>query len=144
MATQEEKNKKIPGLDFPLVLYDGYCNLCSRAVKTILKHEKKPIYFFLSLQSPKTSQFAPGHVFPDPPETVVLIENGKIYDKSTAALKISGNLKFPYWLMYYFIFIPRFIRDPMYKLVAKNRYRWFGKRNSCYVPGQKWKHRFLD
>ena len=136
--------EKIPGIDFPLVLYDGFCNLCSRAVELILKHERKPVYYFLSLQSPKVMELGTGYEVIAEKESVILIEQGKVYEGSTAALRIARKLKFPYFLLYVFIYIPRLFRDPFYDYIAARRYKWFGKKQSCYVPVSEWKHRFLD
>ena len=127
-----------------IVLYDGYCNLCSGAVQFILKYEKEPVYYFLSLQSLKVEELIPDFKLKDPPESVILIESGKIFMASEAALKIARKLKFPWRVLYYFIYFPRFLRDPAYNFIAKNRYKFFGKKSSCFIPNPKWKSRFLD
>ena len=138
------ERKAIPGIDFPLVLYDGYCNLCSGAVQFILKNEKRPDIYFLSLQSPKLKTYVPELNLTQVPDSVLLFENGNLFKESTAALKISGKLKFPYHICKYMIYIPRFLRDPVYRLIANNRYSWFGKKASCFIPAENWKSRFLD
>ncbi len=76
--------------------------------------------------------------------SLIYIEKGRIYRESTAALKVARKLKFPLKLLYGFIIIPRVIRDPLYRYVARNRYRWFGKRQECMVPSENLLHRFLD
>ncbi len=126
-----------------IVLYDGYCNLCSRAVQFILKHEKKPVYYFLSLQSPIVEKLTLDILVKNPPESIILIEDNKIFMSSDAVLKISRNLKFPWSMFYYFIYFPRFLRDPVYAFIAKNRYKYFGKKSTCYIPNPKYKNRFL-
>ena len=126
-----------------IVLYDGYCNLCSGAVQFILRHEKKPVYYFLSLQSPIVAELIPDILVKNPPESIILIENEKIFMSSDAALKISRKLKFPWRIFYYFIYFPRFLRDPVYAFIAKNRYKYFGKKSSCHTPDPKYKNRFL-
>ncbi len=127
-----------------LILYDGYCNICSDAVQFILKHEKTPVYYFLSLQSSKVEELIPDFKLKDPPESVILIESGKIFMASEAALKIARKFKFPWRVWCYFIYFPRFLRDPVYNLIAKKRYKFFGKKSSCFIPNPKWESRFLD
>lgn len=141
LTTNTGQNSKIM---YPLILFDGYCNLCSGAVSLILNNEKKPLYYFLSLQSVKVKEFFPELSISDPPESIILIENDKILKRSTAALKISKNLKFPWYIFYYSIFIPSFLRDPVYKFIAKHRYNWFGRKSVCFMPKTNWKSRFLD
>ena len=128
----------------PLILFDGYCNLCSDSVQLILKYEKKPEYFFLSLQSDKAKEILPESDITNPPESVILIEGERVYKSSSAGFRILKKLKFPCNIFYYGIFLPRFLRDPVYELIAKNRYKWFGKKSKCYVPQEKWEHRFVD
>ncbi|MNW64827.1 hypothetical protein D3C74_431440 [compost metagenome] len=76
-------------------------------------------------------------------DTFVLIENGKYYTRSTAALRLAKGLKFPYPLLYVFIIVPKFIRNAVYNWVARNRYRWFGKDEACMLPTPEIKDRFL-
>ncbi|MCF8379385.1 MAG: DCC1-like thiol-disulfide oxidoreductase family protein [Bacteroidales bacterium] len=144
MLPQTEKITNYNKLKYPLILFDGYCNLCSFAVNFILKKEKKPLYYFLSIQSPTLSEIYPELKISDPPESIILIQNDKIFKASTAALKISRNLKFPWHILYYAIYLPLFLRDPLYRFIAKKRYRWFGKKNVCYMPKENWKARFMD
>jgi predicted DCC family thiol-disulfide oxidoreductase YuxK len=77
-------------------------------------------------------------------DTIVLIENNKIYTQSTAALRIARKLNRLYFLLYIFILIPPFIRNPIYRFIARNRYKWFGKKNSCMMPEPELKNRFLS
>jgi predicted DCC family thiol-disulfide oxidoreductase YuxK len=113
-----------------IVGYDGYCNLCSWAVRWIRRNEGKQQFSLVPLQqmqsdSPETS---------GAPETVLLWINGKAYDRSTAVLRIALKLRFPWPLLGIFLLVPRFLRDPVYDLVARNRKRWFGARSTCYLP----------
>jgi predicted DCC family thiol-disulfide oxidoreductase YuxK len=78
------------------------------------------------------------------PESIVLVDKGKIYFRSAAALRIVRGLKSLWPLLYFFIVVPKFLRDPVYNVLAKNRYKWFGKRNTCYVPGRDSSHKFID
>jgi len=80
----------------------------------------------------------------DEMSSFILVENGEIYDRSTAALKITRKLKGFWRFLYGFILVPKFIRDAIYKVISKNRYQWFGRKNECMVPTPELKARFLD
>lgn len=110
----------------------------------MLKHEKTEDFKFAALQSEigqqkllelalETQDF----------DSIVFLENGKLFQKSTAALKISKYLKFPFNLLQIFIIVPRFIRDYVYDFIAKNRYKCFGKEETCWLPKPEYKKRFL-
>jgi predicted DCC family thiol-disulfide oxidoreductase YuxK len=125
----KEQNKNI-------VLFDGYCNLCSWSVQFIIKNDPKGIYQFGSLQSEEiVGQNWPDLANNDNFKTIILIEKGKTFFRSTAALKIARRLSFPLNLLSIFIIIPAFLRDPVYNWIARNRFRWFGKRDVCFVVG---------
>jgi len=131
------KNKSI-------ILFDGVCNLCNSSVNFIIKHDKKERYLFASLQSDAAKEILlQFDIKKIPFQSIILIDEDKIYDKSTAALLISKNLNNGYQLLYGFILIPKFIRDRLYTLIATNRYKWFGKRENCIIPASKLKNRFL-
>lgn len=129
----------------PILLFDGVCNLCNGAVQFILKRDAKGAFRFASLQSPVGQallQFAglpAEHI-----STLVLFENGQAYVRSDAALRIARHLKGGWLLLYGFIAVPRPVRDVVYNWIARNRYRWFGKQESCMMPSPEWKGRFLD
>lgn len=129
----------------PLILFDGVCNLCNRSVQRVLKNEKNPVYLFASLQSEfgreKIKEFEGD---PDQLDSIVLIQNGKVYYKSRAIFRIAAKLKFPYPLIYLFWPIPYFIRDWVYDWIASNRYKWYGKRDECWLPSADLKDRFVD
>ena len=127
----------------PIIFYDGFCNLCSGSVQFILRKEKSEHYYFASLQSDFVKENFNALSSEGDPESVILYENSEIYKLSDAALRISRHLKFPWNIFSYFRFIPRFLRDPVYRLVAKNRYKVFGKRNFLYSPKSENEHRFL-
>jgi predicted DCC family thiol-disulfide oxidoreductase YuxK len=128
-----------------ILLFDGYCNFCSNAVQFILKHEKNNALFFASLQS-ETGIELLNHYHIDPAKTdsLVLIENSKAYVKSSAALKVSTYLKGLYPALLAFMIIPSFIRNWVYDFIARNRYKWFGKSDSCMLPAPSVKQRFLS
>lgn len=130
--------------DSPIVIFDGVCELCNASVDFILKWEKRPELKFTANQNP------PGRAIlesfgenPDAVSTIFLVQNGKLYRRSTAALRIARTLKFPMNLLYGFIIWPPFIRDFFYKIIARNRYRWFGKKDTCRIPSQEEIARFL-
>ncbi|QQS30342.1 MAG: thiol-disulfide oxidoreductase DCC family protein [Sphingobacteriales bacterium] len=127
-----------------IVLFDGVCNLCNSSVQFIIDRDTEGKFKFTSLQSNtgialmekfgvSTTNF----------DTFLLIENNRIYSKSTAALRVVRNLDGLWKLGYAFIVIPAFLRDAVYGFVARNRYRWFGREESCRIPTPELKHRFL-
>lgn len=128
-----------------LVLFDGVCNLCNASVKFIIKHDKKEQFLFASLQSDAAKelllQYNSKKITMD---SIILIENNAFYEKSTAALRISKKLNGGYKLLYVFIIIPTFIRDWVYNYIATNRYKWYGKKDSCMIPTPALKNRFLE
>ncbi|MDP4148246.1 MAG: thiol-disulfide oxidoreductase DCC family protein [Bacteroidota bacterium] len=130
----------------PVLFFDGVCNLCNRSVQFVLKHDKAGKFRFASLQSVagqdllKKAGSAPGMYF----DSFVLLESGKLYTRSMAALRVLKGLGGPWALLYVFRFIPAFIRDGLYNWIARNRYRWFGRRDECSVPSAEWEGRFLS
>jgi predicted DCC family thiol-disulfide oxidoreductase YuxK len=129
----------------PVVLFDGVCNLCNGAVQFIIKHDKKNQFMFASLQSNQGQKLLAQYNFPiDELNSFILIEKGKAYTRSTGALKVAKKLNALWPLLYGFIILPTFIRDGVYKLVAKNRYKWFGKKDACMIPTPQLKARFLE
>lgn len=132
-------------MDHPVVLFDGVCNLCSRSVQYIIRHDPKGRFRFASLQSEIGRELQERHGFdPNAVNTIVLIEHGKAYAKSDAALRIARCLSGPMRLWWLARFVPRPIRDLVYDWMGRNRYRWFGRREECMVPGQGVRERFLD
>jgi predicted DCC family thiol-disulfide oxidoreductase YuxK len=127
-----------------IILFDGVCNLCDRSVQFILKRDKKGYFQFASLQSEAGQAMLSKYNLPtDDFGSFVLIEKGKAYQKSTGALRVCRHLGAAWPLMYGFIIIPPFIRHAVYTLLARNRYRWFGKKEACMMPQPEWKERFL-
>jgi predicted DCC family thiol-disulfide oxidoreductase YuxK len=129
----------------PVILFDGVCNLCNRSVQFIIKRDKKKQFLFASLQGKTGGELLkkfdlPANVF----NSFILIEGENIYSRSTAALRIAKQLGGGWKLLYGFMILPRFIRDAIYNLIAKNRYKWFGKRDECMIPTPELKERFLD
>ena len=131
-------NKKI-------VLFDGVCNLCSSSVQFILKKDKKNQFLFGSLQGKAGQEYLAKFNLPaDEFNSFILVEDDILYSRSTAALRILRYLGSGWPLLYAFIIVPKFIRDGTYNWIAKNRYKWFGKKNECWLPTKELKKMFLD
>ena len=127
-----------------LILFDGVCNLCESSVQFVLLRDKQAHFQFASLQSNFANKILTQHGLKISNfDSIVLIENGKVYQRSDAALRIAKQLLGGWKFLYVFIIVPRFIRDAVYNFIAKNRYRWFGKKEECMLPKQEWKQRFL-
>lgn len=128
-----------------VILFDGVCNLCNGSVIFILKWENKPDFQFASIQSEAGQELLEWCGLPrDFNQAMVLIDHGKIFLGSTAALKIGQTLKLPWSVSSYAGFlIPLIVRDWIYKQIALNRYQWFGKREVCMIPTAALKARFL-
>lgn len=126
-----------------VILFDGVCNLCNGFVNFLIDRDTKGVLRYASLQS-DFGQDVLKHfdMPPDNLDTVVFIENGKFYTRSTAALRICRYLP-KYSFLYGFILVPRFIRDGVYKLISRYRYSWFGKEEACRMPTPELKARFL-
>ena len=128
-----------------ILLFDGECHLCDGTVQFVLDRDKDERFHFCSLQSEKGQAYLKQFSLPtDVFDSFVLIENNQYYLRSTAVLRLCAYLKFPWNLVRVFLIIPRFIRDFVYRVVAKNRYRWFGKLDTCRIPDAKYRSRFLQ
>lgn len=129
-----------------IILFDSDCLLCNQSVQFILKREDQNEAFrFASIQSSIGQQLLLKHRFPQNfNDSIILIEQEKAYIKSTAALRISKKLKWPWKLFYVLIICPKGIRDFLYDVIAKNRYKWFGKQHTCMMMTPEIKRRFLD
>jgi len=127
--------------DHALVLFDGVCNLCSSSVQLIIKQDGKDYFRFASLQSDLGAALKRQHNIAT--DSIVLVEDGKVYTQSSAALRIARRLKGVYPLLYGFIVLPKFIRDAVYAWIARNRYKWFGKKDACWIPTPDLKKKFI-
>lgn len=127
-----------------IILFDGVCNLCNGFVQRIIKSDKDDFFRFASLQSEVAQKLLKRH--PDLLElkSIVYFEDGRVYIKSNAALKISSKLTGTWNLLKLSYVLPNFLRDGIYNLVAKNRYHWFGKKDQCMVPSPDIKAKFLE
>jgi predicted DCC family thiol-disulfide oxidoreductase YuxK len=140
MSLGVTKNKK-------LILFDGVCNLCNSSVLYVIKRDKKNKFLFAPLQSEVGKQII--HNFDintSQVDSIILYnpEKEKIDYKSTAALKVASQLGFPTNILATFLIIPSFIRNWVYDFIAKNRYKWYGKKDACMIPTPELKSKFLE
>lgn len=127
-----------------IILFDGVCNLCNAAVQYVIKHDKKKLFHFASLQSETGQIFLKKHSLSSTDfNSFILVYEDQIYSKSTAALMVAKNLDGAIKLLSGFIIVPVFIRDAVYNLIARNRYKWFGKQDNCMIPTPDLQSRFL-
>lgn len=129
-----------------LIFFDGVCNLCNSSIQYIIKRDKKDVFMFAPLQS-EAAKNMPELQEADilKSDSIVLYEPRKgVSIKSTAVLKIGKHLGFPSNVLVIFRIVPRFIRDAVYDYIAKNRYKWYGKRAQCMVPTAEIKAKFLE
>jgi predicted DCC family thiol-disulfide oxidoreductase YuxK len=133
-----KKNTKV-------ILFDGVCNLCNNSVKLIIKNDKSNIFKFAPLQGKYGIKIQNRYnINTTEINSIILIDGKKTYAKSSAALRIAKDLRAPFFLFFVFIIVPVFIRNFIYDLIAKNRYKWFGKMDSCMIPSNELKSKFFD
>jgi len=131
--------------DEQIVVFDGVCNLCSRSAHFILRNDRSRVFKLATAQSAIGRQLlADAGIDPDNVETFVLVRAGHAYFRSDAALEVVNKLDWPWRALKILRFIPRALRDPVYRLVARNRYRWFGRKATCMVPTNDIRSRFLE
>jgi predicted DCC family thiol-disulfide oxidoreductase YuxK len=123
-----------------VVFFDGVCNLCNWFVRFVTRRDSAGKFVFAAIESGTAARLL-GKVTSG--DSVVLVENGRTYRNSTAVLRIAKNLHFPWPVLYVLIAVPEPLRDWAYRLVARNRYRWFGRKASCAAPEPKLRTRFL-
>ena len=126
-----------------LILFDGVCNLCSTSVRFVIRRDPNARFQFAALQSDVGHDLAQQYDIANL-ESVVLIQQGEVYQKSSAALRIARQLNGLWPLLYVFIIIPRPFRDYVYDFVGRRRYHWFGKTEACWLPGPELKRRFFE
>jgi predicted DCC family thiol-disulfide oxidoreductase YuxK len=129
----------------PVILFDGVCNLCNGFVQFVIAHDPAARFQFAALQSDSARRLLArldglGGI----PDSVVLVESGRVYTRSSAALRIARGLPFPWSLARALIVVPRPLRDWVYDRVARHRYRWFGRKNVCMMPAPDVRARFLE
>ena len=128
-----------------IILFDGVCNLCNTSINFVIKNDKKRVFRFAPIQTNfgKTT-LKKYHINTKDTDSIILIDEDKNYIKSTAALYIAKELSGAYPLLFCFMIVPKFIRNWIYDFVAKNRYKWFGKKVSCMIPTPELKDIFYS
>jgi predicted DCC family thiol-disulfide oxidoreductase YuxK len=130
--------------DQKIILFDGVCNLCNGAVTYIIKRDKKNVFKFAALQSEIGQQLiSKFNIDTSKVDSIIFIDGEKHYTKSSAVLHIAKQLSGAYPLLFGFMVVPKFIRNSVYDYIAKNRYKWFGKKESCMIPTVELKSKFL-
>lgn len=129
---------------YKIILFDGICNLCNGAVNFFITHDKKNVFRFAALQSDTGIELQKKFgLDPDKIDSFILIDGDNYYRKSTAALKLTLFMGFPYYLLFPFLLIPPFIRNFVYDIIARYRYKWFGKKETCRIPTPEEREKFL-
>lgn len=128
-----------------IILFDGVCNLCNSSVQFIIERDTKNVFLFSSLQSDFGQKILKENNLNEKNfDSIILIDEDKIYQKSDAALRIAKELQSPIKYFNLFLILPQFLRDFGYDLIAKNRYKFFGKQESCWLPTEELKNKFLN
>jgi predicted DCC family thiol-disulfide oxidoreductase YuxK len=145
METETQTDTHPAAGGHPVVVFDGVCNLCNWAVNFIIDRDPAGHFRFVAGQAPEgQALLGPLGAADLAASTIVLVEpDGRLYSRSTAALRIARRLRWPWSLLYAWVVVPRPLRDPVYRLVAQHRYRLFGKRDVCRVPTPELRARFL-
>ena len=130
---------------YSIVFFDGVCNLCSESVQFIIKNDRNNVFKFSSLQSEFAQKTLSNKNIKEisTSRTIILLSNNNTYAKSGAVLRIARRLRFPLYLLYIFIIVPPFIRNAVYDYISNNRYRWFGKKQECWIPNETLKSKFF-
>ena len=130
----------------PIILFDGVCNLCNRITQFVIMHDPPPArILFAALQSDTGQRLLERHgLRTDNFDTFVLVEGTRVSVRSTAALRMARLIGGAWSLLAVFLVLPEILRDPVYKWISRNRYRWFGKRDSCMMPTPELRSRFLS
>lgn len=130
--------------DYAIILFDGYCNFCSNSVRFIHKRDYQNYFRFAGLESKEGEELVNQYTEGERSfNSVILIEDNKLYSESTAALRITRKLSGLWPIFYVLILVPKGIRDAVYRLIARKRYEWFGKKENCFIPEKELKERFL-
>ena len=131
--------------EHPLILFNGICNFCKYWVNFAIRRDKKMKLKFTPLQGETAKKILPKfQISTTSLSSVVIVDMGRVWTQSSAAIRICKHLDGGWKLFYAFIIIPKFIRDFFYNIIARNRYRWFGKKEVCMVPTPELRERFLD
>jgi predicted DCC family thiol-disulfide oxidoreductase YuxK len=132
------------GVAKPVIFFDGVCNMCNSFVNLILRVDRRQQFLFAPLDGETARKLLPP-LADDPAKwSMVYVDESGIHDQSDASLQVYRRLGGPWWLLSLARFVPRWIRNPVYRVIARNRYRWFGKRDTCRLPSAEEKARFLE
>lgn len=127
-----------------VIYFDGVCNFCNASVRFVINRDPKSKFGFCSLQSEEAAkQLKPYGIKPSELQTIILLKNGKTFFKSRAALEIARELSGLWPALFVFVIVPPFIRDFLYSIIAKNRYKWFGRLDECVIPTGELLNRFV-
>lgn len=128
----------------PIVVFDGICNFCSQSVQAVIRADRNAVFRFASMQSPLGAQLMRRFgIDPSDAQTFLLVDGERSYMRSDAALEVARRLPFPWFCLSWLRAVPRFVRNPVYSVVARNRYKWFGKKDACFLPSPEERARFL-
>lgn len=132
-------------MNYPrVIVFDGVCNLCNSSVQLVIKYDKNACFSFASLQGEFGQNLLKQKALDLKTfDSFILLEGDQLYTQSTAALRVAKKMSFPFFLFYSFIIVPKFIRDNIYDYIANNRYKWFGKTESCMMPDPELQQRFI-
>lgn len=129
---------------YKIILFDGDCNFCNKSINFIIGKDKKNLFKFARLQGSVGKLLLEQHNLKTDLSSLILIDDEKVYDKSSAVLNIAKKLGGIYTFLYFFIIIPKFLRDNLYTLFARNRYRFFKNSEACLIPSEEITNKFLD
>lgn len=137
--------KDMPISSKHIILFDGFCVLCNSSVHWLLRHDNRELFMFAPLQSRAGNELSLQYNLPDKIETVIMITpEGETITHSDVMLEAFKLLGGGYKMLSWFSWIPKGFRDGVYRIIARYRYRWFGKKDACMIPDPKWRARFLD
>ncbi|MGD8569588.1 MAG: thiol-disulfide oxidoreductase DCC family protein [Gammaproteobacteria bacterium] len=129
----------------PVLLFDGVCKFCHSSVRFVINRDREKRFYFCPLQSARGQQMMEQYHIEDTGlNSMILLDNGKIYRKSAAALRIARQLSMPWPLLSVFLLVPAFMRDAVYDFIGRHRYQWFGKYEQCYIPDDDTRERFVE
>lgn len=133
-----------PGENGPIILFDAECVLCSANARFVLKHDMAGHFRLASMQGAVGAALYREHgMDPEDPSSMLVVENGRVRTDSDAVLRICEGLGLPWRLLALFRVVPRMLRDPVYRWIARNRYRLFGKRDTCWIAPREYRDRML-
>lgn len=137
--------KNTPSVPYPVILFDGVCNLCSGSVQFIIKRDPSGRFSFASLQSEFGKETLKDlNLSTTNLHSIILLTGKGVLQRSDAALEIARHLTGLWPVFYLLKIVPSFLRDPVYNWISRNRYRWFGKKEICWIPSPDLKSRFID